>query len=185
MAIGAFIAGLLLAETEYRRQIQVTIQPFQGLLLDMFFVSVGAGLDLSHVLANPVVTLCVAIAFVVIKALILLPLSRAFGLPTESRTRDRARARTRTRVRIHRHRGRYPRECRPSRSRCDCNGRCNTANVQNAALSSTSKTRGTGASSRRSSVVELNTAARWPACARYYCRLWSGGGARRPNARPA
>lgn len=82
MAIGAFIAGLLLAETEYRRQIEVTIQPFQGLLLGMFFVSVGAALDLSHFLANPALTLCVAFAFVVIKVLILLPISRAFGLPS-------------------------------------------------------------------------------------------------------
>jgi monovalent cation:H+ antiporter-2, CPA2 family len=81
MAIGAFISGLLLAETEYRRQIEVTIQPFQGLLLGMFFVSVGAGLDLSRVLTNPVLTLCVAFAFVVIKVLIMLPISRAFGLP--------------------------------------------------------------------------------------------------------
>ena len=43
MAIGAFIAGLLLAETEYRREIEVLIEPFQGLLLGLFFVSVGAG----------------------------------------------------------------------------------------------------------------------------------------------
>ena len=43
MAIGAFIAGLLLAETEYRREIEVMIEPFQGLLLGLFFVSVGVG----------------------------------------------------------------------------------------------------------------------------------------------
>ena len=42
MALGAFIAGLLLAETEYRREIEVTIEPFKGLLLGLFFVSVGA-----------------------------------------------------------------------------------------------------------------------------------------------
>src|SRR4029077_20633785 len=48
MAIGSFIAGLLLAETEYRREIEVMIEPFQGLLLGLFFVSVGAGLDLSR-----------------------------------------------------------------------------------------------------------------------------------------
>jgi monovalent cation:H+ antiporter-2, CPA2 family len=54
MALGAFVAGLLLAETEYRRQIEVTIQPFQGLLLGLFFVSVGAGLDLSEIIANPI-----------------------------------------------------------------------------------------------------------------------------------
>ena len=47
MALGAFIAGLLLAETEYRREIEVTIEPFKGLLLGLFFVSVGAELDLS------------------------------------------------------------------------------------------------------------------------------------------
>ena len=47
MALGAFVAGLLLAETEYRREIEVTIEPFKGLLLGLFFVSVGAQLDLS------------------------------------------------------------------------------------------------------------------------------------------
>ena len=80
-ALGAFIAGLLLAETEYRRQVEVTIQPFQGLLLGLFFVSVGAGLNLSYVLAHPVLTLSVAFAFVAIKIVILLPISRAIGLP--------------------------------------------------------------------------------------------------------
>ncbi|MFL4981920.1 MAG: cation:proton antiporter [Xanthobacteraceae bacterium] len=81
MALGAFIAGLLLAETEYRRQIEVTIQPFQGLLLGFFFVSVGAGLDISQVLANPVATLGLAVGLVAVKFLILWPLGLAFGLP--------------------------------------------------------------------------------------------------------
>jgi K+:H+ antiporter len=81
MALGAFIAGLLLAETEYRRQVEVTIQPFQGLLLGFFFVSVGAGLDISQVLANPVPTLGIAVGVIAIKVLILLPLGHAFGLP--------------------------------------------------------------------------------------------------------
>ncbi len=53
MALGAFIAGLLLAETEYRREIEVTIEPFKGLLLGLFFVSVGAGLDLSLAASRP------------------------------------------------------------------------------------------------------------------------------------
>ena len=43
MGLGAFIAGLLLAETEYRREIEVTIEPFKGLLLGLFFVAIGAG----------------------------------------------------------------------------------------------------------------------------------------------
>ena len=45
MALGAFVAGLLLAETEYRREIEVTIEPFRGLLLGLYFVSVGAGIN--------------------------------------------------------------------------------------------------------------------------------------------
>ena len=53
MALGAFIAGLLLAETEHRKRIEKTVEPFQGLLLGLFFVSVGAGLDLSLLAADP------------------------------------------------------------------------------------------------------------------------------------
>jgi len=83
MALGAFIAGLLLAETEYRRQIEVTIQPFQGLLLGMFFVSVGAGLDLSYVLANPIPTLGVAFGLVAVKILVIWPVARMFALPAK------------------------------------------------------------------------------------------------------
>jgi monovalent cation:H+ antiporter-2, CPA2 family len=81
MALGAFIAGLLLAETEYRRQIEVTIQPFQGLLLGLFFVSVGARLDLSEIIANPIPTIGVAIGFVAMKAIILFPIALLMGLP--------------------------------------------------------------------------------------------------------
>ncbi|MCA1409116.1 cation:proton antiporter [Ensifer sp. IC3342] len=81
MALGAFIAGLLLAETEYRRQIEVTIQPFQGLLLGLFFLSVGARLDLSEIIANPIPTAGVAIGFFAIKAVVLFPIARLMGLP--------------------------------------------------------------------------------------------------------
>jgi CPA2 family monovalent cation:H+ antiporter-2 len=81
MALGAFTAGLLLAETEYRRQIEVTIQPFQGLLLGLFFVSVGARLDLSEIIANPIPTIGVAVGFVAVKAVILFPIALLIGLP--------------------------------------------------------------------------------------------------------
>ncbi len=84
MALGAFVAGLLLAETEYRRQIEVAIQPFQGLLLGLFFVSVGARLDLSEILAHPAQTIGVAVGFVAVKAAILFPLARWMGLPRRS-----------------------------------------------------------------------------------------------------
>ena len=81
MALGAFIAGLLLAETEYRRQIEVTIQPFQGLLLGLFFVSVGARLDLSEIIANPILTIGVGIGLIAVKAIILFPIALMMGLP--------------------------------------------------------------------------------------------------------
>lgn len=79
MAIGAFIAGLLLAETEFRREIEVTIEPFKGLLLGLFFVSVGAEIDLSLALQQPVAVFGALGVFVAVKALSLYPLARIFG----------------------------------------------------------------------------------------------------------
>ena len=80
MAIGAFIAGLLLAETEYRREVEVVIEPFKGLLLGLFFVSVGLQLDLSQVIARPGVVLGVAAGLVVLKVALVFGLARAFGV---------------------------------------------------------------------------------------------------------
>lgn len=80
MALGAFIAGLLLAETEYRRQVEVTIQPFQGLLLGLFFVSVGAGLDFSQLYREPISAVGIVLGLFIAKAAILLPVARLFGL---------------------------------------------------------------------------------------------------------
>jgi monovalent cation:H+ antiporter-2, CPA2 family len=84
MALGAFIAGLLLAETEYRREIEVTIEPFKGLLLGLFFVAVGAELDLSLLFASPTPILFIAAALVIAKALALLFLGRVFKLPARA-----------------------------------------------------------------------------------------------------
>jgi monovalent cation:H+ antiporter-2, CPA2 family len=81
MEIGAFVAGLLLAETEFRREVEVTIDPFKGLLLGLFFVSVGAGLDLSIVVAHPLVILTLAFVLTSLKALALMGLSALFKLP--------------------------------------------------------------------------------------------------------
>ncbi len=81
MALGAFVAGLLLAETEYRREIEVTIEPFKGLLLGLYFVSVGAGINPLLILARPGLIIGLAASFVAIKILILFGLARAFRLP--------------------------------------------------------------------------------------------------------
>jgi CPA2 family monovalent cation:H+ antiporter-2 len=80
MAIGAFIAGLLLAETEYRHQVEVTIEPFKGLLLGLFFVSVGAGLDLSRLAAHPVLIGGLALGLIALKAAVTYGAGLVMGL---------------------------------------------------------------------------------------------------------
>jgi monovalent cation:H+ antiporter-2, CPA2 family len=80
MALGAFIAGLLLAETEFRREIEVTIEPFQGLLLGLFFVSIGTGLDLSQVAQSPGVIVGFVVGVIAVKAAIIFLLARTFRL---------------------------------------------------------------------------------------------------------
>jgi CPA2 family monovalent cation:H+ antiporter-2 len=81
MALGAFVAGLLLAETEYRREIEVTIEPFKGLLLGLYFVSVGAGVNPALILAKPGIIIGLAAALVGVKSLILFGLALAFRVP--------------------------------------------------------------------------------------------------------
>ena len=80
MALGALIAGLLLAETEYRRQVEVTIEPFKGLLLGVFLVSIGLNLDMGRVMAQPFAVLGAAVGLVVGKALVVAGLARMFRL---------------------------------------------------------------------------------------------------------
>ncbi|MDR6530581.1 CPA2 family monovalent cation:H+ antiporter-2 [Caulobacter rhizosphaerae] len=80
MALGAFVAGILLAETEYRHEVEVKIEPFKGLLLSLFFVSLGIRLDLSLLVASPALVLGVAVGLVVVKGVMIMGLGRLFGL---------------------------------------------------------------------------------------------------------
>jgi CPA2 family monovalent cation:H+ antiporter-2 len=80
MELGSLIAGLLLAETEFRRQIEVTIEPFKGLLLGVFLISVGMSLDLGDVAAGASDVVIGSIVLVAVKAAIVTGLARAFGL---------------------------------------------------------------------------------------------------------
>jgi CPA2 family monovalent cation:H+ antiporter-2 len=80
MALGAFIAGLLLAETEHRKRIEKTVEPFAGLLLGLFFVSVGASLDLPVLAANPALVPGIMIGTIVVNAAVVFGLARIFGL---------------------------------------------------------------------------------------------------------
>jgi CPA2 family monovalent cation:H+ antiporter-2 len=82
MALGAFIAGLLLAETEYRHEVEVTIEPFKGLLLGLFFLSVGIGLDISLLAAKPALILGISLGLVLLNASVVFGLGRLFGLTT-------------------------------------------------------------------------------------------------------
>jgi monovalent cation:H+ antiporter-2, CPA2 family len=81
MGLGAFIAGLLLAETEYNREIEVTIEPFRGLLLGLFFVSVGASLDLSQIFTAPLKTFDLTIGLIFVKFCVNWLAGRIFRLP--------------------------------------------------------------------------------------------------------
>jgi CPA2 family monovalent cation:H+ antiporter-2 len=81
MALGAFLAGLLLAETEYRHQIEVDIEPFKGLLLGLFFMSVGMGIDWRQVLTSPLEIAAMVTGLWLLKALVITGLAMAFGRP--------------------------------------------------------------------------------------------------------
>jgi len=80
-ALGAFLAGPLIAETELRHEAEADLAPFKGLLLGLFFVSVGMRIDPGAVAAAPVLLPASAVGLIAIKAAIVYPLCRAFGLP--------------------------------------------------------------------------------------------------------
>ena len=80
MELGSLIAGLLLAETEFRRQIEVTIDPFKGLLLGVFLISVGMSLDLADIAADAPRVVLGGIVLVAVKLAIIACLARGFGL---------------------------------------------------------------------------------------------------------
>jgi CPA2 family monovalent cation:H+ antiporter-2 len=80
LALGAFLAGLLLAETEYRHEVEVTIEPFKGLLMGLFFMSVGMAIDLRSALASPFLIVMSVLGLMLIKTVVTLGVMRAAGL---------------------------------------------------------------------------------------------------------
>jgi len=81
LTLGAFVAGMLIAETEFRYQVEEDIRPFRDVLLGLFFVIVGMALDLHVVAAHPFTVLLLLIVPVVAKLLLIVLLARAFGAP--------------------------------------------------------------------------------------------------------
>ncbi len=80
-ALGALLAGMILAETEYRHEVEVTIEPFRGLLMGLFFMSVGMGIDLRAVLQEPFWLLAAVLGLFLVKGAVLAPIFRVGGLP--------------------------------------------------------------------------------------------------------
>ncbi|HMM90313.1 cation:proton antiporter domain-containing protein [Bradyrhizobium sp.] len=80
MALGAFVAGLLLAETEFRKAIETAIDPFKGILLGLFFFTVGMNIDFGQIIRDPVWLIAGAAGLIAIKSTILVFLARMFRL---------------------------------------------------------------------------------------------------------
>ncbi|HCW98315.1 MAG TPA: glutathione-regulated potassium-efflux system protein KefB [Pantoea sp.] len=85
MALGTFIAGILLAESEYRHELEVAIDPFKGLLLGLFFISVGMALNLGVLYTHILEILLGVLILVTIKTLVLYVLARVYGLRSSER----------------------------------------------------------------------------------------------------
>lgn len=82
-ALGTFLAGVVLATSEYRHELESDIDPFKGLLLGLFFIAVGASIDFALVAARPLTVLGLVTAVMAVKLVVLAALGRAFGLSVE------------------------------------------------------------------------------------------------------
>ncbi|WP_062096504.1 cation:proton antiporter, partial [Caulobacter sp. CCH5-E12] len=80
-ALGAFLAGVVLAESEFRRELETDIEPFRGLLLGLFFMTVGAGVDLPLVAHQPLTLAGLVIGLMLLKFLVMYGIARLFGAP--------------------------------------------------------------------------------------------------------
>ena len=85
MALGAFLAGVLLAESEYRRELETDIEPFKGLLLGLFFIAVGMSIDFAVVLQQPLLIAAVVLGFLVLKLLVLWAIASLMPIPMAER----------------------------------------------------------------------------------------------------
>ena len=85
MALGAFLAGVLLAESEYRRELETDIEPFKGLLLGLFFIAVGMSIDFGVLLKSPGLMAAILFGFLGLKLVVIYGLARAMNLPFQER----------------------------------------------------------------------------------------------------
>jgi len=80
MVLGAFIAGMLLADSEFRHQLEADISAFKGLLLGLFFIAVGMAVNIGLFLQAPLRILLIVVLLMTAKALVLVPVARRFGI---------------------------------------------------------------------------------------------------------
>ena len=85
MALGAFLAGVLLAESEYRRELETDIEPFKGLLLGLFFIAVGMSIDFAVVLQSPLLVAGLVLGFLLVKLVVLAAMAKAMPIPGAER----------------------------------------------------------------------------------------------------
>jgi CPA2 family monovalent cation:H+ antiporter-2 len=81
MALGALIAGLLLAETEFKHEIELMVEPFKGLLMGLFFMTVGMNMDPLQIVQAPLWLACAVAVLVLLKGVVIAPVLRLGGLP--------------------------------------------------------------------------------------------------------
>jgi glutathione-regulated potassium-efflux system ancillary protein KefC len=85
MALGAFLAGVLLAESEYRHELETDIEPFKGLLLGLFFMAVGMSIDFGVLARSPGLVALIVAGFLLVKALVIFGLAKAMKIPLQER----------------------------------------------------------------------------------------------------
>ncbi|HEX7890190.1 MAG TPA: glutathione-regulated potassium-efflux system protein KefC [Ramlibacter sp.] len=85
MALGAFLAGVLLAESEYRRELETDIEPFKGLLLGLFFIAVGMSIDFGVLARSPGTMALIVVALLALKAAVIWSIAGPMGIPAAER----------------------------------------------------------------------------------------------------
>ncbi|WP_075590766.1 monovalent cation:proton antiporter-2 (CPA2) family protein [Labilibacter marinus] len=79
-ALGTFLAGVVLAQSEYRHELETDIEPFKGLLLGLFFIAVGASIDFNLIIGNPGTIAAIVLGLILVKLIVLMVIGRLFGM---------------------------------------------------------------------------------------------------------
>lgn len=79
MALGSFLAGMLLAKSEFRHELEVEIEPFKGLLMGLFFIAIGMSINFGYLLEHPALIMSLVLTLIAVKLLILLLIARLFS----------------------------------------------------------------------------------------------------------